>query len=208
MTKLFTDNGLCAIHEHYHLPWDEPDYVMAFDALMGLENRANGRQMANVAFYWLPYVDWLLKTYRDGVRFVCFKRQREKVVASFMRSIKALSPYFRMWNVIDLRMSGGGNNLKLSNNFDRSVMEEVDDSTREWMEAEWDVDCYIDQFANSFPDYPCISDKEVYLNHYWTEYYKKVEEYTDLPNFLLIDMERGLNTEEGRAEILNFIGCS
>lgn len=203
LTKFFSENGVSAFHEHYHLPW-EVDIFRGMEAITSLHSRAEQDIAASVAFYWLNYVDWLNSTLSD-VKFICLKRDRQKVVDSFMRSINKLSPYFRMWNVIDLKMSGC-NNLKLSGLYDKSVMDTVDDSTREWMEAEWDTDCYIDQFAECFPDYD-VHDKEEYLKKYWDEYYIYAEFLSQNENFLLVDLDYALNTDSGRNEILNFIDC-
>ena len=204
-TKFLKENGRFALHDHYHLPW-EPDYQRASDALADLFSRSEGAPTSSVAFYWLNYVEWLAAKIED-VRFVCLKREKEKVVRSFMSSLKRLSPYFRMWNAIDLKMSGI-KSFSLDSQYDKSVMDTVNESTREWMAAEWYLESRIDQVTESFPDYEGITDKKIYLEKYWDEYYAKAERLAELPNFMLVDLEYGLNTDTGRREILNFIGDS
>ncbi len=49
-----------------------------------LHRAAELRLVGDVAFYYLPYMEHILRRY-PGVRFVCLKRDRDKTIASYMK---------------------------------------------------------------------------------------------------------------------------
>ena len=187
LTKFFKENGVDAVHEQYRLPWI-PDYEEAENALENLKGRSS------VAFYWLNYVDWL-RVRCPGVKFVCLKREREKVVRSFNKGFGCSIINSKVLPPVEMRLS------KL---YDRSILDTVDASTREWMETSWDDEWDADGVGVCLPDYD-VHDKRTYVERYWDDYYTVAEQHVG-DDFIIIDLEYGLNTDEGRREILTHIG--
>ena len=88
LSRFFRQKGVYTTHEVKHLPWYKPDPAEAVLALARVLRRADGRYpfVADVAFYWLKYVPWLIERIPE-VRCVCLKRDQHETVMSFMQKL-------------------------------------------------------------------------------------------------------------------------
>jgi glycosyltransferase involved in cell wall biosynthesis len=78
---LALQEGVAVAHETCLLPWvfDEPKLLEH----LGRIQRYGGRLVGDVAFYYLNYVDQILKRYPDST-FICLKRDKAATVASYL----------------------------------------------------------------------------------------------------------------------------
>lgn len=77
LTELLRRNGFDAVHERKPaLSWGGDNPARHF--------RKASEMFADVGFYYLPYVRWLMERYPE-MRFVCLKRDREGTIDSFCR---------------------------------------------------------------------------------------------------------------------------
>ncbi len=71
------------VHEGFMLPW----YGTKEEALNKISEFLNSTQkkyVGDVGFYWLPYVETVIKNIPD-VKFICLKRDKKQTVKSFMK---------------------------------------------------------------------------------------------------------------------------
>jgi len=199
-TKFLQEHGVKATHEKFRLFW-EPDTQRWQNAI----SRMAENETADVGFYWLPYVEMTIERY-PYAKIVCLKREKEKVIASYMRGMTdplfccllwtrfAEESWFRLCDIVT-----------------EDELEKMDYGTREWVETYWEEDFKheTDGMKNHFPQYD-LADKKSYLGQFWDEYYQKSHEFENKypENFRVFDMEYLLNTEDGRIEVLQFIGVS
>ena len=87
--RLLRDNGINATHEDYYLSWDFNKHEFQY-AVNSLKKR-NGK-VSDTAFYWINYVSPFLNIFPQ-TKFVCLKRNKEKVVASFNHR----TPNYNWW---------------------------------------------------------------------------------------------------------------
>jgi hypothetical protein len=193
--KLLKEWGMPASHEKYRLMW-LPDKKQLWFLVRYLR--------ADVAFYWLNYVDLVLEKCPDA-KFICLKRPKKDTLDSYMRG--NFNPYMFK------KVEGNPEKFKEVTYFRDYVSQEdleyTDADTRKWVLENWDMPQTLwgGDLPKLFPQYDS-EDKEECLSLYWDDYYKKAAEWEQIyPNsFMVIDMHEALNTENGRNKILNFIG--
>lgn len=201
LTKLLNENGIPATHEKWRLVW-KPDKERCLRVLKKMVDAGE----SDVGFYWLNYVDIVLSKY-PSTKFVCFKREKEKVLESFSRTSIESDPI--LCSLIWTRFNVEGECYKLCDHVTPEEIEQMDYSTREWVETYWNEPFYNDTMkcVNHFEGYD-LTNKKSYMNKYYDDYYIKSEklekEYPN--NFRIMDMLNTLNTEEGKHKLFNFIG--
>jgi len=197
LTKLLKEWGIPASHEKYRLYWEPNKKIL---------QRALGEMVSDVGFYWLNYVDLVLEQYPDA-KFVCLKRDKEKTVVSFARSFKSPLASKIAW----INHPDGEEVTRYCDTVTQEDLDNMDPAARECVEMDWDTPYAVRVTLPGiyFPAYD-EDDAGGSLRTYWDKYYAKSVEWQDLypENFMIIDMERALNTEGGRKEIQNFIGVS
>lgn len=79
-TLIARQPGWDCVHERKpFLSWDVLDSLPS-----DVHFEHESRRKADVGFYYLPHVHWLLETY-DGMQFVCLRRDRQQTIDSFCR---------------------------------------------------------------------------------------------------------------------------
>lgn len=201
LAKMFNSHpDIDAWHEQKCLLWnfDEKIAKRVIDRMLN----GDGRKKCDVGYYWLNYTDFLINEY--DAKMVCLKRKKQEVVESFMAT-----RYNPMWgNLIMDIISKIEDPLRYCDYVTQEQLDAMDPATREFVEYYWEEPFINDnQMKKHFPEYD-ITDRHDYLSKYWDEYYSESERYRDkyLNNFLLMDIDKALNTETGRKEIFNFIG--
>ena len=197
---LDSHDEISAGHEQKYMLWD-PDAKVADKFLRKLLN--NGSKLsADVGFYWINYVDHISDNY-PGTKFICLKREKEKVIESFMRG--DVNPMHS--NLILELMSD--KITRLRDTVTQEELYEMDENTREWVETYWDEpmldNCILKEF---FPNYDGGGRRD-YLSRYYDDYYEKAKAYAKkyMQNFVLMDMDFALNSQKGINTIFNFIGA-
>ena len=197
LTSLFQEWGIPSSHEKYRLYW-EPNKKQLSEAL--------GQMVSDVGFYWLNYVDLVIEQCPDA-KFICLKRNKERMVASFARSFKSPLAHKIAW----INHPDGEEVTRYCDTVTQEDLDNMDLATRECVEADWDTPYAMRVTLPGlyFPAYD-ENDAEGSLRTYWDKYYAKSRKWQDLypENFMIIDMNKALNTENGRKEIQNFIGIS
>ena len=153
------------------------------ELLKNYDNYGNIKLVGDVGFYYLPYIDIILKKNQD-VRFVCLRRDEHETVRSYLRKTltyrdTSLFGVFKFNRVINRNHWIKHNGLKWNK------------------DALWDK-CY--------PKY-AAKTKEEALHYYWQDYYNTIggleSKYPD--NLKIFDIE-DLNSQKGQEQILSFIG--
>ena len=93
LAALFRESGLVCTHEELpHLPWqfDEQQIDERYKKI----RRGEG----DVAFYYLPYADYLLA---KGVKMVCMKRNKGDTIKSFIKKIDGRNHFNNTGNTMD-----------------------------------------------------------------------------------------------------------
>jgi len=137
-----------------------------------------GKFVGDIASYYLPYVEYILKRY-PSTKVICLKRPKQETVKSFMK----ITPRFNHW-VSSKMMEDKGDYY-------------IDYKKRRWIKNYWD---------NCFPKYD-VKSKEEALELYWEEYYEEIERLQKkYPKNMMIISTEDLNSEDKLRKILSFIG--
>jgi hypothetical protein len=135
--------------------------------------------IGEVAFYYLNYVENIIKMYPD-VRFPCIRRNKLLTVESYSKKM--------LTNQTTLKLGKLFNNQRKRNHF-------MHHDGRKWAhDSLWDK-CY--------PKFEADTLEEA-IGLYWESYYQKANELAQrYEQVEIFDLE-DLNTEEGQAKILKF----
>ena len=156
----------------------------ALDKYLGSEEL---RHVGDIAYYYLPYVEYILSVDSE-VRFPCLRRDREETVSSYVRWLRVPRDKSRRHRLA------------------RWITQppEHRNMWAPWGDSRWKQDW---KWSKSYPTFPDVSSVEDGARRYWDLYYREAENlqirYPD--NLRIFDME-SLNREEGQEEILRF--CS
>jgi len=138
-----------------------------------------GKFVGDVALYYLPYIEYILKKY-PSTKFICLKRSKKETINSFMRA----TPFYNHWT-------------------DPSLMKDkgefyIDYKGKKWTKHYWN---------NLFPNYNNKS-KEKAIGLYWEDYYKKISELKKKypRNIIILNTREALNSKKGISKMLSFIG--
>ncbi|MDQ7031611.1 MAG: galactosyltransferase-related protein [Desulfonauticus sp.] len=81
------------VHEGFMLPW----YGKEKEALFKLEkflDSTEKKYVGDVGFYWLPYVECVLKQFPDA-KFICLKRDKEETIKSFLKKTEGRNHWIK-----------------------------------------------------------------------------------------------------------------
>lgn len=162
----------------------------------------------DVGYYWLNYVGMVLDS-NPNTKFICFWREKERVIASFMRH--TLDPIYQAL-VKSQDVTVIKSQFRYCDTVTQKQLDEMDPATREFVESAWTDWQYNEdyEFGENYNPDAVSSDRRTYLSNYYDDYYVKAEslqaKYPD--NFKIFDMLHALNTIDGNNEILNFIGVT
>jgi len=202
MAKFLTKHGIDATHEKYRLNWN-PEKQKNIEGILD-------RFKPDVAYYWLPYVEKVIEKYPDA-KFICFKRDRNLVIKSYLRDIIPVNPIVQML-IKSVSYKVKEYTFKYSETVTQEDLDNMDAATRDAVEAAWDEEQRTEVYFpdESVPRRKVATDLRDCISDYWDEYYDMAEmlesKYPD--NFKIFDMLHALNTEEGNNEMLNFIGVT
>jgi hypothetical protein len=88
LARILSDNGVLATHEAFTFEW-EFNHVKFNSAAKCFERE---ECVSDVGFYWVNYADSFIKLFPKS-KFVCLKRDKDKVIASFDRK----TPHHNWW---------------------------------------------------------------------------------------------------------------
>ena len=200
LAKFLTQNGVKATHERYKLFWN-PEKESRWGKIIG-------RIEPDVAYYWLNYVDLIIDRY-PGAKFICLKRKKEAVIASYKRSL--LDPIYCML-IKSMDVEVKEETFRYKDVVTKEDLDQMDYETREFVEATWDIEQITSMVIprENFPVYEVSTNRDEYLSKYYDDYYVKSESLeAKYPNsFKIFDMLHALNTINGNRGILNFIGVA
>lgn len=96
LSKLLSSQEDCAItHElsKFRLPWEKN--VNQFDFIMNSINSRSQKFIGDVGFYYLPYVEEILKN--KNSKIIILKREKQKVISSYVKKTTSMNH----WNEHD-----------------------------------------------------------------------------------------------------------
>ncbi len=85
--------NVVATHEFPpHMPWDV-DLELFDERMRQIQSRCDGDidTAADVSLYYLPYVERIVETYGDRVRFIALKRDRSETVSSYSKKTAGMN---------------------------------------------------------------------------------------------------------------------
>lgn len=177
LTALLNEQpATCARHESIVSPW-VPD-ANKMKSMLDIMHKYPEEVAAEIAFYYLPYVPFLMGTYPD-TKFICLKRDKEATIASYDRQT-SFNPK---------------NGLAERNHWTARNSNHWSDKWR--LDPIWDP-CYPKY------DLPRLES----IAQYWEDYYIQAEKYVEKypSNFIIIKMEKILNNGGIQYEVLKFLG--
>tara|TARA_R110001583_G_scaffold154316_1_gene305992 strand:+ start:21603 stop:22379 length:777 start_codon:yes stop_codon:yes gene_type:complete len=164
---------------------------MSVDTYAELLNRAtNPKIMGDIAYYYLTYVDDILKA-NPEVRFVCIKRDRAANVESWMAK-STIGRWRSLWWAD-----------RIKSLLTRMPFHESWNFWQQHDGSKWELNPVWD---NTFPNFEANSKREA-IGKYWDWYYQEAEatEKRHPDNFRIFDIS-ALSHPEGQTEILEFCG--
>jgi len=169
------------------LDYSRPASVAKYEELM---KKDNVNIIGDIAYYYLKYVDDILKINTD-VRFVCIKRDKKQTVASWMTKSS-----INRWK--SLRIAD-----KLKSIITRTPYHESKNFWQKHDGSKWQLDPVWDK---TFPDFEASTKKEA-IGKYWDYYYSEAEKLADKhPDYFRVFAIEKMSSPEGQKEILSFIG--
>lgn len=161
----------------------------------------------DVGFYWLMYVPLIIDEY-PAARFVCLERDKQLVIKSYLKNTRnGVNPIITFLNYCQ---RGKQDVQYYRETVTKKDLSSMDPATREFVEYMWNTPMLVcADMEKVFPEYG-IYDPVEFLNCYCDDYHVQAmvweEKYPE--NFLRIELNYALNTEEGRNKILNHIGVA
>ncbi len=80
-------------HRGFMLPW-YGEKSAAVKKMRVFLQETNKRVVGDIGFYWLPYVEEMIKNF-PGIKFVCLKRNRRETIKSFMKETEGRNHWMR-----------------------------------------------------------------------------------------------------------------
>ena len=163
--------------------------VETYDRLCGMKKVS---LIGDIAFYYLSYVEDILAISKN-VRFVCLKRDRTATIRSWLKK-----SHIQRW-----RSKWIGERFA-------ALLQRIPfhESKNFWMDhdgSEWRLDPIWDK---CFPNFDAKSKEEA-IGKYYDFYYAEAEKLAKKhPGEFKIFHLEDINTDEGKAEILDFCGIS
>ncbi len=169
------------------LDYSRPASVVTYDAL---QRMTDIRIIGDIAFYYLRYVDDVLRITGD-VRFVCIKRDKAATVESWMKK-SSLHRWKSLWVADRLRSLIVRTPFYKSKNF--------------WQRHDGSVFQPDPVWDKTFPKFEAGSKREA-IGKYWDYYYTEAERLAaEHPDHFRIFPVESMSNRSGQADILSFIG--
>jgi hypothetical protein len=169
------------------IDYSRPSSVETYEKLQGMSRVS---LVGDIAYYYLNYVDDLLKVVPDCI-FVCIKRDRAQTVSSWLKK-SSIQRWPSLWLADRLK------SLLTRTPFYTEYNYWMEHDGSRWMrDPVWD---------SCFPKFKAQSKEEA-IGLYWDYYYLEAERLQDLfpENFRIFPVE-DLGSPEGQKRILSFIG--
>lgn len=157
-----------------------------------LQEKESVSMLGDIAYYYLRYVDQILKATQD-VRFVCIKRDRTETVNSWLKK-SAINRWF------SLRIAD-----RIKSLITRAPYHESKNFWQKHDGRVWQLDAVWDK---TFPNFEAGSKEEA-IGKYWDYYYEEASRLALLhpDHFQIFDISQ-MSNREGQKEILKFIGIA
>lgn len=169
------------------LDYSRPASVATYDAL---QTMTHIRIIGDIAFYYLRYVDDILRITGD-VRFVCIKRDKAETVESWMKK-SSLNRWKSLWVADRLRSLIVRTPFYKSKNF--------------WQDHDGSVFQPDPVWDKTFPKFEADTKREA-IGKYWDYYYTEAERLAAKhPDHFRIYQVESMSNRAGQADILRFIG--